>query len=112
LKLGICRVATGMMSLFVGLSLGCNPSPPHAPISDECSAEVHNDTEVALIVTAFGRDKTELGRVEPGESTTLRELCRVDRVPVRGTPMDSSLDPIWEVAVFWAGETVHVRLGR
>jgi hypothetical protein len=107
----LLRSATA--AVIIALS-ACNPAPPHAPISDLCEAEIRNDTDVALFITAFGRDKIELGRVEPGEVAILSELCRVERVPVRGTPADAGVgsDPVWEVVVFWAGETVRVSLGR
>ena len=99
-------------ALLAAVLSACNPSPPHAPVSEECRAEVRNETAVALNVTAFGRDKMDLGRVEPGEHVMFTELCRVERVPVRGTAADPGVDlePVWVVVVFWAGETVRVEL--
>ena len=108
------RQAALLTSLAIPVVLAaCTPSPPQAPVSAECRAEVHNETGVLLDVTAFGRDKLELGRVEPGGFVTFTELCRVERVPVRGAPTNGleGADPVWAVVVLWPGETVRIRLG-
>ena len=71
--------------------------------------EVHNFAEVALDMTAFGRDKMELGRIEPGAVATFTELCRVERVSVRGVPVGGG-SPMWVTAIMREGEVVRVAL--
>jgi len=91
------------------LALSCAPPPPPGPITAECQVEVHNLTGGVLVMTAFGRDKMELGPVEPGAYATFTELCRVERVSVRGAPVDGG-DPIWVTAIMREGKVVRVAL--
>ena len=93
------------------LALSCAPPPPPGPVSSECQVEVHNRTGVDLDMTAFGRDKMELGRVEPGAHATFTELCRVERVSVRGVPMGEG-EPMWVTAIMREGSVARVALER
>jgi hypothetical protein len=90
----------------------CAPSTTPAPVSAECEVEVWNESGAVLSVTAFGRDKMELGHVDPGERVRFTELCRVERVSVRGGFVDdpSDRDPLWAVAIMRSGRVVRVAL--
>lgn len=106
---------TSARSLFLiawAFTSACAPSTTPAPLSAECEVEVWNESGATLTVTAFGRDKIELGRVDPGGRVRFTELCRVERVSVRGGFVDGSSDrdPLWGVAVMRPGAVTSVAL--
>lgn len=104
------RAALSLAALAASLVAGaCAPSSTPAPLAAECTVEVRNGSRATMEVTAFGRTKMPLGALRPGERTTFTELCRVERVSVRGVPSDGG-EPIWVVAVMRAGHVVSVSL--
>ena len=110
---GTVRPARLLSVIALALASGaCAPSTTPAPVSAECEVEVWNESGAALSVTAFGRDKIELGQVDPGEQVRFTELCRVERVSVRGGFVDgpSDRDPLWVVAVMRPGGVTRVAL--
>lgn len=103
--------ALSLIALVCGAG-ACTPSTTPAPVSAECDVEVWNESGAVLRVTAFGRDKMELGRVDPGEQVRFKELCRVERVSVRGGFVEGppDRDPLWAVAVMRPGRVARVAL--
>ena len=95
--------------MLIGLLAGCATSSTPAPLETQCEVEVRNESGTAMNVTAFGRNKMELGRLAQGERATFTELCRVERVSVRGVP-DGGGDPVWVVVIMKAGKVVRLVL--
>lgn len=91
------------------LAVACAPSLAPAPLDSECTVAVRNASEHVLEVTAFGRRKVPLGRLAPGRETRFGELCRVERVSIRGVP-EGGGDPIWIVTILEVGEVVDAVL--
>lgn len=107
------RLVRCLFLVVVVASVGaCAPSTTPAPVSAECEVEVWNESGALLSVTAFGRDKMELGRVDPGGQVRFTELCRVERVSVRGgfVGEPSGRDPLWVVVVMRPGRVARVAL--
>ena len=99
-----------MFILALALGFGCTPSDTPAPLETPCEVEVVNRSDGAMDVTAFGRTIMELGTVGPEDSARFSELCRVERVSVRGVPVGGG-DAIWIVAIMRVGGVVSVDLG-